>query len=62
MKKSISFILAVSILLSLVFAIGVSTAFKGDVNGDNEVNNKDVVALFRAVSSDMTLTETEEDT
>ena len=50
MKKSISFILAVSILLSLVFAIGVSTAFKGDVNGDNEVNNKDVVTMFRYVS------------
>ena len=50
MKKSISFILAVSILLSLVFAIGVFAAFKGDVNGDNEVNNKDVVTMFRYVS------------
>lgn len=50
MKKSVSFILAVSILLSLVFAIGVFAAFKGDVNGDNEVNNKDVVTMFRYVS------------
>ncbi len=50
MKKSISFILAVSVILSLLFAIGVFAAFKGDVNGDNEVNNKDVVTMFRYVS------------
>ena len=50
MKKSVSCILVMSIFLSLIFAIGVSTVIKGDVNGDNEVNNKDVVIMFRYVS------------
>lgn len=44
MKKIISVLLAAVMLTVSVLAVS------GDVNGDNELNNKDVVSLFRYVS------------
>ena len=52
MKKTISAIMAIITVAALTLCIGLSsvTALAGDTNGDGEVDNKDVVALFRFVS------------
>ncbi len=50
MKKTVSLLLVISVFISLIFTSGLFAAFKGDVNGDGEVNNKDVVTMFRYVS------------
>ncbi|MBR6921300.1 MAG: leucine-rich repeat protein [Clostridia bacterium] len=49
-KKTVSLVLAVSMLASLIFTGGVLSFLKGDVNGNEETDNKDVVYLFRYVS------------
>lgn len=51
MKKLISFIITVTMLALFVFTSGALSYLKGDVNGDDEVDNKDVVTLFRYVSA-----------
>ncbi len=52
MKKLISVILAAAMIAAIAVGIGTYAAayVNGDVNGDGEVNNKDVVFLFRYVS------------
>lgn len=50
MKKITCLALTLSMIISLIFASGALAFLKGDVNGDREVNNKDVVVLFRYVS------------
>ena len=51
MKKLISLII-VLVMTAAIFAGAAITALArpGDTNGDGEVDNKDVVALFRFVS------------
>ena len=53
MKKIISVLLAALMLAAVAASNGVFVAstLPGDVNGDGEVNNKDVVVLFRHISS-----------
>ncbi len=50
MKKT-AFLLIFCILLGQFAFIGTTAVIKGDVNGDSATDNKDVVALFRYVSS-----------
>ena len=53
MKKTVSFMIAAAIILSAVLlsAPVVASSTRGDVNGDESTDNKDVVWLFRYVSS-----------
>lgn len=55
MKKIISVLLAAVMLTVSVLAVS------GDVNGDNELNNKDVVSLFRYVSGDKSAVKNEDE-
>ena len=48
MKKIISIIICLSILLCA--AVCATSSLLGDANGDGEVDNKDVVTLFRHLS------------
>ena len=57
MKKIISVTAAASLLLCAV--ICAAAFLLGDANGDGDINNKDVVALFRKLS-EMQTTETDE--
>ena len=50
MKKTLSLILVISVFIFLILTSGVLALFRGDVNGDDAVDNKDVVVLFRYVS------------
>ena len=52
MKKIISFVLLAAFICATVLGAGsyVFSALLGDVNGDTEIDNKDVVTLFRFVS------------
>ena len=50
MKKLISFILLTAFLCTSILGASVFSARLGDTNGDSEVDNKDVVTLFRYVS------------
>ena len=50
MKKIISTALAVLMISTLICA-GVSALLRGDANGDGELDNKDVVLIFRYLSS-----------
>ena len=38
-------------LVSLIFTSGALAFLKGDMNSDDEIDNKDVVSLFRTLSS-----------
>ena len=51
MKKMISFLIAAIMISAVCVGAAVTTAaLSGDINGDGEANNKDVVVLFRYVS------------
>ena len=49
MKKFIT-LLSALITAAICMAASAAAAFPGDINGDKEINNKDVAALFRYVS------------
>ena len=53
MKKTVCLLLTAVIVLSAVLlsASVSASGLKGDVDKSGEVNNKDVVALFREVSA-----------
>ena len=53
MKIIINKFVILSILISLLLAVGLSAFILGDMNDDNEINNKDVVSLFRYVSNNV---------
>ena len=57
MKRVISFIAAAVLLTAAVIGTSAADNIKGDVNGDGEINNKDVVILFRYVSQNGTYDE-----
>lgn len=50
MKKTICIVLTAAMLSSLIFTSGALAFLKGDLNGDDEIDNKDVVSLFKYVS------------
>lgn len=50
MKKMLALVLLMTFLCTAIFGSSVFSAALGDVNGDNEIDNKDVVVLFRALS------------
>jgi sialate O-acetylesterase len=52
MKKVISFMIVIVLVSAICIGSAIyAAAVPGDMNGDDEVNNKDVVTLFRYVSS-----------
>ncbi len=51
MKRLLSFILILTIVCAAVLGMSASAVRAGDLNEDGEINNKDVVVLFRVVSS-----------
>ena len=51
MKKITCLALTLSMIISLIFASGALAFLKGDMNGDDQIDNKDVVSLFRFVSA-----------
>ena len=54
MKKTVSVFLLLIITLTSLVSIGSAALRRGDTNGDGEVDNKDVVTLFRYVSGNDT--------
>ena len=50
MKKLIAFILLSTFVFASIIGPSVSSAALGDVNNDGEIDNKDVVVLFRYLS------------
>ncbi len=52
MKKTVCFLLVLTVFLSAVLLSSSVAGLFGDVNDDGEVNNKDVVTLFRLLSAD----------
>ena len=50
MKKFVSLILISTFLCASLFGSSAFSALFGDVNSDNDVNNKDVMTLFRYLS------------
>ena len=51
MKRFISLLIVLVIMSALLIGTGVSAAsLSGDANGDGEIDNKDVVILFRFLS------------
>ena len=55
MKKVISFMIVIVLVSAICIGSAIyAAAVPGDMNGDDEVNNKDVVTLFRYVSAGIT--------
>ena len=50
MKKIIALLLAALLIAAVSAGVAADTALAGDCNGDGELDNKDVVVLFRFVS------------